>query len=495
MSQPRSTAPEGGSVELMRLAWPFIVANSVWMLQLLFDRVMLSRYGTNEVGAAMASGILFWVPLSLFQGTAGYVTTFVAQYVGASQLRRVGPVMWQALYFSIGSGLAFLLLIPLAPAIVGLGGHDPHLQRLEVQFLRCLALSGLPAVITSAVCGFFAGRGSSRVVMFINVSGMVVYFVLASLLIFGSSPLNIPALGIVGAGLASVGGTTTSAVLGLILFFRPHFEELYATRSGWRLDAALLWRLLRFGVPNGLGAALDPLIFSFFTQLVGRIGPVALAATSVTFTLNLLAILPALGVGQAVEVLVGQRLGENRSSVAARSAWTALRLDLAYTAVMAVAFLTVPGPLVALFGGEGSGDAERQQVAELVPILLRFVTVYALFDTMNVVFSFALRGAGDTRFVTLVAVVFSGPVMVLPTWWSVMKVSAEQEWMPNARLYLCWTFASAYVILLALTFLFRFVQGRWRSMRVIEHAGVPEANGDGHVTKAIAEPAGLFSDE
>jgi multidrug resistance protein, MATE family len=207
MSQMRSTTSPGGSGELLRLAWPFIVSNSVWMLQLLFDRVMLSRYGTKEVGAAMASGILFWVPLSLFQGTAGYVTTFVAQYVGAGQFRRVGPVMWQALLFSFFSGVAFLLLIPLAPMIVSLGGHEAQLQTLEVQFLRCLALAGLPNVITSSVCGFFAGRGSSRVVMLINVTGMAVYGVLASVLIFGSGPAG------VGRGRLHVSGFGTGAVL------------------------------------------------------------------------------------------------------------------------------------------------------------------------------------------------------------------------------------------------------------------------------------------
>jgi len=54
---PARTTYEGGVAELLRLAWPFILSNSFWTLQLLFDRVLLSRYGTDEVGAAMASGI------------------------------------------------------------------------------------------------------------------------------------------------------------------------------------------------------------------------------------------------------------------------------------------------------------------------------------------------------------------------------------------------------------------------------------------------------
>jgi multidrug resistance protein, MATE family len=465
MASPKESATDGGWGEMLRLAWPFILSNSFWTLQLLFDRVMLSRYGarhgTYEVGAAMASGILFWVPLSLAQGIAGYVTTFVAQYMGAGQRHRIGPAIWQALYFSVLAGIAFLVLVPLAAPIVALGKHSESLQILEATFLRCLAFSGLPTLLTISACSFFAGRGESGIVLLINVTGMAVYGVLASVLIFGNDTLHIPDTGIAGAGWAGVGGSCTSAVLGLALLFRPRFEAVYRTVSGWQFDADLFRRLMRFGVPNGLGAALDPLIFSFFTQFVGQINEVALAATSITFTLNLVVVLPALGIGQAVEVLVGKRLGENRPDVAARSAWTGLKIILMFTFVVALVFLFSPGPLIELFGGTEGGSAAREEIAELVPILLRFVVVYCFFDTMNLVFSFALRGAGDTRFVTVVALIFAWPVMVLPTWYVVG---------PDRGLYWAWTFASLYVILLALTFLFRFLQGRWRSMRVIEDA-------------------------
>ena len=53
---------------------------------------------------------------------------------------------------------------------------------------------------------------------------------------------------------------------------------------------------------------------------------------------------------------------------------------------------------------------------ELVPSLPRFVAVYCLFDCGNLIFSFAMRGAGDTRFVTRVALGLSTGVLVLPTW-------------------------------------------------------------------------------
>ena len=69
---------------------------------------------------------------TFFLGTAGYVNTFVAQYVGAGRPHRVGASVWQGIHFSIASGLLLMGLIPLAPAIFALVGHEPSVQLGEV---------------------------------------------------------------------------------------------------------------------------------------------------------------------------------------------------------------------------------------------------------------------------------------------------------------------------------------------------------------------------
>ena len=64
---------------ILKLAWPLIVANSFWNLQLTIDRVFLGRHSTEELGAAMAVSGVFWTIMALLQQTASYVTAFVPQ--------------------------------------------------------------------------------------------------------------------------------------------------------------------------------------------------------------------------------------------------------------------------------------------------------------------------------------------------------------------------------------------------------------------------------
>ena len=77
--------------ELLRLAWPLILGNSFWTLQIVLDRVLLGQSSSTEVGAALSAALIFWTGLTLFQYTVNYATTFVAQYTGAGQPQRVGP--------------------------------------------------------------------------------------------------------------------------------------------------------------------------------------------------------------------------------------------------------------------------------------------------------------------------------------------------------------------------------------------------------------------
>jgi MATE family multidrug resistance protein len=449
--------------ELLLLAWPLILGQSFWTLQIVLDRVLLSSTSTQAVGAAMSAVMLFWSCLTLFQYTANYATTFVAQYTGAGQPLRVGAVTGQALWFALAGGVVFLGLIPLAGPLVRFFHHTPELQRLEIAYLRCLCFSALPILVTAAAGSFFAGRGDSRTVLLLNATGLVLNGAVAVVLIFGY--LGFPAMGIAGAGWATVCGTSASAVLSLFLLLRPRYVEQFGNGRLWGFDRELFARLMRFGVPQGVGASLETLAFALFILFVGRLGEHDLAATSVACTLNLLAFLPMMGVGQAVEVLVGQHLGGNRPNAAERSAWSGLFFSLAFTAVIAAAYAFLPELLLLPFRNRNDPESWAE-VASRVPLLLRFVALYCFFDSINLVFSFALRGAGDTRFVMAAAVALSWPVMVLPTW-----AAARYGW----GMYWAWGFASVYIILLAITYLVRFRQGRWRMMRVIEQ-GPPLAD-------------------
>jgi MATE family multidrug resistance protein len=443
---------------LLALAWPLIVSSSFTTIQITIDRLFLSWYDVDAATAAVATLVVFWLPYVLLFMTAGYVATFAAQYSGAGRPERVGPAVWQGLYFSVAGGLVMLALIPLGALIFGLIGHESHIQNLETQFFTCLCWFALPGLLTATASAFFSGRGESTVVMAINAAGLVVTAALDYCWIFGH--FGFPELGIVGAGWATVAGAWASAAVGLGLMVRARYRRENATLAGWRLDPALFRRLLRYGVPSGAQWALDITAFNAFIVLTGWFGAAELGATGLVLTINNLAFIPMLGVGQAVAILVGRHLGEDRPDLAERMTWLGLLVAGGYMGLVAVLYVAAPNVFILPFQGDND-PAKWGAIADRVVVLLWFVAAFSVFDAANIVLSFGLRGAGDTVFVSLVSLFLAWPVMVLPTW---------AAWRFDWGLYWAWGFASLYICLQATCYLVRFRGGKWRSMRVIESA-------------------------
>lgn len=446
--------------DLLRIAAPLMLGNLFYSLQILVDRVFLARFDPDAPAATLAAAMVAWVPICFLQTTAGFATTFVAQYVGAGRTREVGSSVAQAVYFAIGGGLVLIACIPFAEPVIRLIGHSPKLQVWENEYVRFLLAAGLPIGVQAASLAFFSGRGRTSVVLVVDALGTILHVAINPLLIYGA--FGFSGLGVQGAGLAYLLTCCASSSLSLWLATRPKHEPEFAMRTGWGFSMPRFRRLLKFAVPNGLQTMADVIGWTLFALFVGWLGTAELSATAVVFSINALFFIPMIGLAQASGVLVGQRLGENDPETAERGVWTAAKVAIPFMGLMGLAVALFPGVSMAVFANRTKPD-EWARVAELLPTLLWFVAVYSVFDGLVVLFSFSLRGAGDTQFVSKIYFTVSLTMLVAPTWWICRN---------GYGLAAAWTTATIYLVVLSVIVGLRFKFGPWRSMRVIEPSAI-----------------------
>ena len=465
--QPPTSTP-GGSRELLKLALPLVVSQSFMTVQVFVDTILLSWHNPLEMTASFPAIMWDWLFFGLLQVTAGYTSTFVAQYTGANRPHRVGVAVWQGIHFAVVAGLLFMVVAPLAPWLISIGQPPAELAPLEVTYLRCLSFAALPMLVMAAVNGFFSGRGQTWTVLGIEAFGTLVNIGLAVLLIFGEA--GFPEMGIEGAGWATVAGSWAAALMALALMLRKKFRTEFNT-TAWKPEGELFRRLMRFGGPAGMQVFLDVLVFHLFTLFVVKLGVAAAGATTLTIRLNMIAFLPMMGLGQAICILVGQRLGENRPDLAEKSTYTGLKWSFGYMCLVALAYVSIPSLLVSPFAPDDpSKQAEFAEIVAVVPTLLLFVAFFSLVDAVNLSLAFALRGAGDTKYVTVLTFCLAWPLMVIPTALTVYF---------GGNVYLCWLFATLHILGMSVCFWFRFRSGKWKSMRVIEPGVVDGEKGEG----------------
>lgn len=445
-----------GGRDVMQLAVPLIISMSALTIMQFVDRMFLYWHSEEEMAAAMPAGMVYFMLVCFPMGMAQYISTFVAQYRGAGHKERIGIAFSQGARVGFYCTPLFLATIPLAPTIFRLAGHEPQLAAFEALYFQISMFGGGGFVLACSMSAFFTGLGKTRVVMVVDCSSAVLNVILDYGWIFGH--FGLPALGIEGAAWATVTSLWFRAATYAVLMTASKYRVTYCLWSGRRFNAPLMGRLLRFGGPNGLQLLIEIGGFTLFLLLVGTLGKDAMAATTLAFNINLLAFLPMLGLGIALSTIVGQQLGRNRPTLAARATWTSLWIAMGYMGMIALMYVTAPD-LILMGHAAGSSPEDFAKLRDTTVVLLRFVAAYCLFDAMNVIFASALKGAGDTRFIMLVSLVVT-PFPLLAAWAGMRFADGGLIW--------CWVIATLWVSSVGLLYGARFLNGQWRDMRVIE---------------------------
>jgi MATE family multidrug resistance protein len=99
---------------------------------------------------------------------------------------------------------------------------------------------------------------------------------------------------------------------------------------------------------------------------------------------------------------------------------------------------------------------------------MRFIALYCLADAVNIIYSSALKGAGDTRFVMWMIAALSFFCLIIPSYVAIERF--------GRGLYTAAIIATIYISIMALAFYLRYRAGKWVFMRVIE--AEPESPAD-----------------
>jgi len=449
--------------KVLRVCFPLVMSMSATTVMEFTDRVFLSNYSVNAISAVAPAGITAYLFMAFLGGIAGYSQVFIAQYYGAGKNSRIGSTLWQGIYFSLCSGIIFLALSWFAAEpIFSFAGHPPEVFTLEVIYFNILCRGAVFHVAMNALSAFFTGRGITRPVMIFHVIGMLINIPLDYALIFGV--WGFPELGVQGAALATVASWLIISILLIFFIFTPFNIKRYSLLLAWKFDKELFLRFMRFGIPGSLQFTLDILAFTVFILLVGRIGKLELAATNIVISINALAFMPSMGVSQGVSALVGQALGKGVPKEARRVAWSSVHLLLIYIFCVDMVFVFYPEKLLTLFIPTGQSEAEYREILQLGIPLLQIVSVYLFFDAMYMVFSGVLKGAGDTRFIMWCVGFASFFCMIAPIYLGItyLDFNVEQVW------YCVLIFIGILFLIVA----FRYRQGKWQKMLVIEREAV-----------------------
>ncbi len=444
----------GSGKEVLRVAWPLIISTASFSVMQFCDRAFLAHYSGDALRAVVPSGILAFTLICGFRALVAYSNTFVAQYYGAGEHKLCSLATMQGVILSFLLWPVILTLIPLGRGLLMLANHSPPVLADELNYFTLIMLGSITNILGIAAASFFIGRGKTIFLMTVLIFANSLNVALDYALIFGK--WGFPSLGIRGAAIGTVVSGSTIPLLLLTLFFSKACDRKFATRAAVKFKFGMMKRMIRFALPSGISFAIHIGSFAFFVVMVGRLGPVALAASNIALSVNLFAFMPMIGLGLAAQTLTGQYLGAKDPDSAARAVFSSLKIGVVYIILIGITFVLMPHQYIALFTGSGDSVIHSDQVFECVRILMLFLVVRGLADIVDIILSSALKGAGDTKFVMIFSVA---------TAWLMLGVG---EYLIievfKSNIYVAWGWSILYLIVTATGYALRFHAGNWRNI-------------------------------
>jgi multidrug resistance protein, MATE family len=371
--------------QLVDVGWPLAVSMLSYAVMTLADTFFVGKLGSSELSAVGLGGTASWAVLcfsfGLFRGTK----VLVSQAVGAENTAKINRVLGASL--ALGAVLSLLTWLVAWGVAQSLPWLTPNIRTGDMcQSYFSIRLVATPILFIFAPmreCCY--GQSDSKSPMLASLLANLVNILGDYLLIW---VLN---MGVDGAAIA----TAIAHCVELLVLVWVQKKVRFGLHDFRIEDLKELWRM---GFPTGLQFLLEMGAFAIMTAMLSRLGDVSMGAHVIALQVIHFSFLPAVAIGEAASILVGQAIGANRWYWVHRLAHTSLWISLAYNCLCSFTLWLGARPIAAVFSNDPAVITQTTH-------LLWVAGVFLLFDSVNIVARSVLRGTGDVLIPAYLAII------------------------------------------------------------------------------------------
>jgi putative MATE family efflux protein len=368
---------------IARVAFPAVASSLLMTLFFSVDAFWVgTRVGSTGLAAVSTAVFWIWLIVSIAEMVNVGLTAVASRRYGEGRSSEAARIAGDALILSLALGvLCAAIGMSLLPHLFSIMHTPPAVGALGVRYLGTY-LFGAPLIFGFfAVDAAFRAAGDTRTPFLLLSASVGVTLVLDPILIVGWGP--IPALGVAGAAISTIGTRAVAFALGLTIVGRR--GVLSVGRPDWRT----LRQVVRIGLPTAVTGIVFSLIYVMVTRTATQFGTPALAALGIGHRVESWLFMIAVGFGAATAAIVGQNLGAGRPDRAARAGWLSVGFGSLFGIVACVVELIIPQHFAAIFSHDPAVIAEAARY-------LRIAAFSQLGICAEIVLEGALGGAGYT---------------------------------------------------------------------------------------------------
>ncbi len=367
----------------------------------LVDTVMISGLGEASIaGVGLANKVFFVFTLLLFGITSGS-SVLASQYYGKRELLNIRRVLKLSLSLAVGGSMVFAIAGLFFPKLV-MRIFTPSSQTIALgaAYLSIIAISYPLTAISQSYVAILRSMHYVKLPVLITTISIITNVFFNYAFIFGN--FGMPKLGVAGAALATMIARVVECAVLLIIVYRKkagdgsvgdfiHTKYDKTQSKEPFLSRAFVNKYFITASPVIANEFMWGLGVTLYSLVYGRMGDAAVAATTITSTVENLILVFFFGLCNAAAVVLGNEMGADRLNQAEEHAKQYMIMILMLTILGAALTFAVKGPILLLFGM----TAEVNHYISLC--LTSFALCMPIRMTNALIIVAILRSGGDTR--------------------------------------------------------------------------------------------------
>ncbi|MFH1588198.1 MAG: MATE family efflux transporter [Candidatus Diapherotrites archaeon] len=374
---------------LLFLAAPIVLGMMLHSAFNIIDTIFIGMLGANELAAVAITFPVVFVFIAMASGLSIGATVLISQSIGANDLKNASNAAEHSLLLALVIGVLIAVLgILFSEPIFVFMGADANILPLTIQYSQLIFIGFIFLFIGFIAQGILQAEGDSKTPFKFNLIAVILNVVLDAILIFGL--IGFPAMGIVGAALATVISRSIGAFLMIAFLLRGKAQtKACFNLKYFKFDLGIVKKLFALGIPASIGNITSSIGMILLMSFIGVFGSHAIAAYGIGLRIDSIARMPIIGLMSAVVAITGQNIGAKNFERINKTVKIALGLVLITMIPATIIMISFPELLFGIFSSDANVLSAGAEYLSIVAFSYVFFGI--AFISMG-----ALQGAGKT---------------------------------------------------------------------------------------------------
>ena len=421
---------------ILSMSLPAMFSMLIQALYNIVDSYFVAQVSEKAVSALSLAYPIQNLLIAFAVGTAAGVTSLISRRLGEGRREEAESAATHGVMLSILTWFAFAVFgIFFTTPFFQMFESDPEIIRMGNQYLSICCIFAFGQFVVTMLEKILQATGDMFWPMIFQLVGAVINIVVDPILIFGW--FGLPAMGVTGAAIATVGGQIFSMVLAIVVTIKR--QSIRISFYGFRFQSNIVKAIYAVGVPAIVMQAISTVMNMAINAILASFSTAAYTVFGLYFKLRSFVFMPVLGLNQGLMPIMGYNYGAKKKKRLLQSFYQGCGIALAIMLVGVLAFMLFPGQLLGFF------NPTEELLLVGIPAL-RIICLCFPMAALGLVSSNMYQAIGRGNY-SLVMSLMRQLVVLVPVAWLLAKVT-------NDVTMVWWAFPIAEAVSLAVSAMF-----------------------------------------